>query len=180
MMDRLVASLASTLRTSVGYADPAEALVVLAICLGIALLAGLGVRKSAVAGLLAGYVWLVISSTVLGRARHAARAIKAMPRWSWWEVIANGRVSLLAENLLNVAMTIPVGLLMQPLLGDRVSGWQRVGLTVGVSAMLEVAIEASQYFLLRGLAEWDDVIHGVVGALLGLAIWAVGKKLATL
>ncbi len=73
-----------------------------------------------------------------------------IPFWSY------GVKSLRTEILLNVILFIPVGLL-EP-------RWKTVGLAAGHSMLIELAHLVS----LRGLFEFDDVIHNALGTALGV------------
>ena len=44
------------------------------------------------------------------------------------------------------------------------------------AVVVELVIELSQLVSTRGLAEWDDIIHGAVGALIGYWIYRFVKE----
>ena len=42
-----------------------------------------------------------------------------------------------------------------------------------------VFVEASQYYLRRGLCETDDVIHNTIGVVVGMIVYAVVRKVGS-
>lgn len=133
-----------------------------------------GLRYSAIL-LLVEYVFLLFCSTVFFRATSVTRQYDFHPFWSY-KAIQDGRENLLAENIMNVVVFIPVGLMLGSLL--RVKGswspndsWLMVkGLWLMVAIIgcgISVTIEALQFFLMRGFSEVDDVMHNTLGCLIG-------------
>lgn len=55
------------------------------------------------------------------------------------------------------------------------AGWKDLALerAVGLSA----AIEILQLITARGLCEFDDIIHNMIGAVIGIGIVMIGRKL---
>lgn len=89
-----------------------------------------------------------------------------MPLSSYFAIAENSYFrEAAAINILNVVMFVPVGFL----LGCGFPGmtWRRV---LCVAVVLSVGIEVLQLLLRRGLCETDDVLHNVVGALMGYGI----------
>ena len=84
--------------------------------------------------------------------------------WSY-VAITNGRTELLAENLLNIVIFIPFGLLLS--IFECFKKWWTV-LIVGMS--LSACIEFSQFIFQRGLGEFDDVFNNTLGAIIGYRI----------
>ena len=64
---------------------------------------------------------------------------------------------------MNVIVFIPVGMILGSLL--RVKGSWLVALLIGCS--ISAVIELLQFFLMRGFSEVDDVMHNIVGCLMG-------------
>lgn len=78
---------------------------------------------------------------------------------------------------MNVIVFIPIGMILGSLL--RVKGsstseatksmtWLMVAI---IGCGISVTIEAMQYFLHRGFAETDDVMHNTVGCVIGYGIY---------
>ena len=114
-------------------------------------------------GLLVGYAFLILAETVLIRKPFVGEHIKLELFWSWraWNV-QRGQI------LTNVIMFVPVGVLVGWI-------WRWRGLWVAFG--LSVAIEILQLITARGLCEFDDVIHNMVGAAVGVGIVMLCAKL---
>lgn len=114
-------------------------------------------------GLLIGYAFLILAETVLIRKPFVGEHIKLELFWSWkvWSVQQN-------QILANVIMFLPVGVLTGLL-------WRWRGLWV--AAGLCAGIEILQLVTSRGLCELDDVFHNMIGAVIGIGIVMIGRKL---
>lgn len=138
-------------------------------CLGAVLIVAFkGFRKGwrYVAGLLlTEYIALLYCSMVIFRPYSEEAGHNFTPFWSY-DAIHNGRAELLAENLMNVAVFIPIGILLGSLL--RVKSSWLIALAVGIG--ISVSIEAMQYSFQRGFAETDDVMHNTLGCMIGYGL----------
>ena len=148
------------------------------LCLGIVIIIAFwgfrnGWRK--IAGLvLAEYVFLIYCSTVIFRTAADGNGHNFRPFWSY-EAIENGRSELIAENVMNVVVFVPIGLLLgfftQKAQNTQKELWRtrmtRIPLIIGTGMIISVTIEAMQYFFHRGFAETDDVMHNTIGCILG-------------
>ena len=72
------------------------------------------------------------------------------------------------QILTNIIMFVPVGVL-----AGRIWRWKGLWVAAGLSA----AIEILQLITARGLCEFDDVIHNMIGALIGVGVVMIGRKL---
>ena len=120
-----------------------------------------GLRYSAIL-LLVEYVFLLFCSTVFFRATGEISKYDFHPFWSY-KAIQDGRDNLLAENIMNVIVFIPVGMILGSLL--KVKGSWLIALLIGCS--ISVTIESLQFFFMRGFSEVDDVMHNTLGCILG-------------
>ena len=107
--------------------------------------------------LLVEYVFLIFCSTVIFRSIGAISQYDFHPFWSY------DRPELLVENIMNVIVFIPIGMILGSLL--RVKGSWLVALLIGCS--ISVTVEALQFWFIKGFSEVDDVMHNTVGCLLG-------------
>lgn len=131
-----------------------------------------GLRESAVL-LLAEWAFVLMASVMIFREARPERAGSLVPLWSYFHIGEDSYPKEMAViNLLNVAMFVPVGFLLG--CGFRKMTWRRAML---ISLCLSVAIELLQLLFARGLCETDDVIHNVVGALIGYWLLAIGRWL---
>ena len=138
-------------------------------CLGIVLLVTwkgykTGLRYSA-ALLLVEYIFLLFCSTVIFRTPCQARQYDFHPFWSY------DKPDLLVENIMNVVVFMPVGLLIGAVI-RQITWWK--ALLIGCS--ISITIEALQFYLLRGFSELDDVMHNTVGCLIGYCVYRVMAK----
>jgi len=138
-----------------------------------------GLRYSATL-LLIEYIFFLFCSTVIFRATGTTRQYDFHPFWSY------DRSDLLIENIMNVIVFIPVGMILGSLI--RVKGsWSKYGswfkvngsstseatksmtwwkaLLIGCS--ISITIEALQFCFMRGFSELDDVMHNTLGCILG-------------
>ena len=121
-----------------------------------------GLRSGAVL-LLMEWVLLILCGAVVFREAHAERAFNLIPLSSYFNFSENSYLmEKAAINILNVAMFLPVGLLLG--LGFKNITWKRALL---VCLGLSVLIELLQLIFKCGLCEVDDVIHNVVGGAIG-------------
>lgn len=114
-----------------------------------------GLRYSA-ALLLVEYIFLLFCSTVIFRATGETRQYDFHPFWSY------DRPELLVENIMNVVVFVPVGLLLG-IAFKQMTWWKVLLIGCGIS----VTVESLQFFLMRGFSEVDDVMHNTVGCILG-------------
>ncbi len=114
-----------------------------------------GLRYSA-ALLLIEYVFLIFCSTVIFRTTGETRRYDFHPFWSY------DRPDLLVENIMNVVVFIPVGLLLGCAY-KQMTCWK--ALLIGCS--ISIAIESLQFWFMKGFSELDDVMHNTVGCLIG-------------
>lgn len=122
-----------------------------------------GLRK--IAGLLlAEYIFLIYGMTVIFRTVNEGVGHSLDPFWSY-EAIRQGRVDLIAENVMNVVVFVPVGLLFG--MAFRTITWLKVIL---LGLCVSTSIEVMQFWLKRGFSEVDDVIHNTLGCLIGFMI----------
>ena len=131
------------------------------VLIGMLVMKGSRTKRFVLGTLLAEYYFLVLCSTVICRASHEERSIELMPFWNYPDIW--NRVDYpedLIEVLLNVALFMPIGLL----LGGIGFKTKKVLLS---GICLSGIIEALQFAFCKGLCETDDVIHNSVGAFLG-------------
>lgn len=122
-----------------------------------------GWRKATVV-LILGYSILVLYFTVFSRPSFYHMRYCLRPFFSYSAVL-NGDRYLLPQIIMNIALFIPFGLLMKVLLKDW-SFW-----TIIVFGLLSsMTVELLQLLFQKGVAEIDDVIHNVIGCVLGVMI----------
>ena len=110
--------------------------------------------------LLVEYLFLLLYLTVFVRSTQAEWTYNLSPFWSY-QAIREGRDDILVQVIMNVLAFIPIGLLLGTFRGMK--WWQ--ALLIGL--FFSMLIELLQLFLKRGLTELDDVMHNVVGCMIG-------------
>ena len=141
-------------------------------CLGVVLFVAFkglrtGLRWSSVL-LLIEYIFMLFCSTVIFRPTGETRQYDFHPFWSY------DRPELLVENIMNVIVFIPIGLLLGIVFKQMT--WWKV-LLIGCS--ISVTIEALQFWFMKGFSEVDDVMHNTVGGLAGFLIVSGFRHIAT-
>lgn len=121
--------------------------------------------------LLAEYSVLIFLSTVFFRPYKEEIGSNFIPFWSYFAYDQVNRPDLLPENILNIAVFVPIGLLLG--CAFRSMKWWKV-LLIGGSA--SIMIETLQFFYKRGFAETDDVMHNTLGCLIGFGLYSLIKQ----
>lgn len=124
--------------------------------------------------LLAVYTFLVFASTVFSRAPMSSYRYELMPFWSYREILA-GSKSLFWEDVLNVILLLPMGILLPAAMGGD-GGGKRFRRVVLSGFLTSFAIEVLQLILKRGLFEFDDMFHNVIGVAVGYWIYRKLRK----
>lgn len=117
--------------------------------------------------LVIGYVILLLFLTVFSRSFQSSHNYNLFPFWSY-KAIWGGQEELLAENIMNVIVFIPVGFLLGCSF-NRVKIW----IILLCGCYISISIELSQFILKRGFTEVDDVMHNTLGCLIGFAIYSL-------
>lgn len=117
------------------------------------------------------FVVLALNETVFSRPAKEAYQYNLRLFWSY-EAIMNGRNDLIKEHYLNVALFIPLGMLIWFALGQR-KWWRALVFGCAVSMLIEVM----QLVLKRGLCEFDDVMHNTLGCMIGYGVMKGGRSM---
>lgn len=125
--------------------------------------------------LLVEWVFLILCTAVIYREVRDVRAFNLIPFDSYLNIPENSYfIEAAAVNVLNVIMFIPIGLLLG--LGFREVTWKKVLL---ISLGVSFSIELLQFIFKRGLCETDDLIHNVLGTIIGYALLRVAYLLTS-
>jgi len=128
----------------------------------------LGLRYGTVL-LLAEWVSLVLCAIVLFRETSAEIGYNLMPFWSYWDYGEHSYfMEMFGENILNVLLFVPIGFLAG-------CGLERMTFkkVLFLGGGLSVVIELLQFVFKKGFCETDDVIHNVLGCIIGYGLWRV-------
>lgn len=91
---------------------------------------------------------------------------------SYYIAFAEGDIEVLLQIIINIAMFIPIGFLL-PCCFKLYEKYRYVLITAVITS---VSIEFLQLIFKIGLFETDDVINNVFGAMIGLGIYVVAKR----
>lgn len=125
-------------------------------------------RKSVVLGLITAYLTLIFSLTIIART-PTEHKYELMLFWSYIE-ICRGNTIFIYENILNVLMLMPLGVLLP--IGFEQITYKQAALS---GFLVSLIIEVMQLLTRRGLFEFDDILHNTLGCLLGYAIYKLIK-----
>ncbi|MBQ8201306.1 MAG: VanZ family protein [Clostridia bacterium] len=127
------------------------------------------------------YLLANVQHTLLFRAVQPDRPVEWGLLWSYRQALTfpDGLMSLvkgtvqverrvlLYSILLNILLYVPMGYLL-PYVLKRLKGWQTLLIALGASALTEIA----QLVFRIGWFELDDVLNNMLGAVLGLMLYA--------
>lgn len=131
-----------------------------------------GVKKGLRYGaalLLAEWVFLVLCAIVIFRESSAESGYNLAPFWSYWDYGEQSYfMEMFGEIILNVLLFVPIGFLAG-------CGLERMTFkkVLFLGGGLSVFIELLQFFFKKGFCETDDVIHNVLGCIIGYGLWRV-------
>ena len=114
--------------------------------------------------LLVVYLIVVYCYTIIFRNSNETFRYDFHPLWSYF-AISDGRSILLAQNIMNVIVFLPLGLLIG--LGFSKWSWWKA---IGFGCLFSISIEFLQFAFKRGFSEVDDVIHNTLGCVIGYGI----------
>ena len=122
--------------------------------------------------LLTEYVVMIFCTTVFFRSVMAVRQYDFHPFWSYGAIQSGESPQLLVENIMNVVVFVPVGILLGT--GFRLMTWRK---TLLIGGVMSASIEVLQFFTKRGFSEVDDVMHNTVGCMMGFMLVAIIKRI---
>ena len=126
---------------------------------------GLGLRYGTVL-LLVEWIFLMLCAIVFFRETGAERGYNLMPFWSYWDYGKDSYfLEMFGENILNVLLFVPVGFLAG--CGLRGMTYKKV---LFFGGGLSVFIELLQFIFKKGFCETDDIIHNVLGCMIGYGL----------
>ena len=114
--------------------------------------------------LLVEFVVMIYCSTVFFRHAMKERDYDFHPFWSY-AAIHEGREELLEENMMNILVFVPIGLLIG-LTFRNIRWWVVLLIGTSISALIEIL----QFYTKLGFSELDDVMHNTAGCMIGYGI----------
>lgn len=128
-------------------------------------------RSKVVGLLLAEYVFFIYCSTVVFRPEIGFRKYNFTPFWIYLSLQQkDGMELLLAENVMNLVVFVPLGVLMG-------GAFRNIKIRIVLSSIVlfSLSIEITQLVLRRGFSEFDDLMHNTLGCMIGYGIYLLLK-----
>ena len=117
--------------------------------------------------ILSAYMALLISCTMLARSTGEEFQIELLPFWSYRALINEWNGNLAIQNVNNIFMFVPWGILYATVSTQM----QKIYWNVGSASLFSILIEVIQLIFRCGLFEFDDMYHNTLGAAVGYGIW---------
>ncbi len=115
------------------------------------------------------WLFLVFGTAVFFRETHVDRGYSLIPFISYIEYGEHSYfMERFAINMLNVALFIPIGFLFG--FAFQHVSWKNI---LKFGFYISLSIELLQFFFKKGYAEVDDLIHNVVGCLIGYGVYKI-------
>ncbi len=118
--------------------------------------------------LFCGYFFFVLCTTIFYREETFEKRYQLYPLWSYTVLYEK----LLAQIFLNVLMFIPIGFFIGGALKKR-----NILNVFGIGFLLSFFIELTQLITTRGVFNVDDIIHNVLGCVIGYLCFMLCYKL---
>lgn len=115
-------------------------------------------------------LWLsaVLYVTIFLRTVGEESRYKLVPFYSYWCVFINGEhPRRLRSNFMNIVLFYPLGMLIGSFIDNKKSG-KKIIVILLIMVTISIGIEIVQYKWSLGYAETDDVIHNMLGGILGM------------
>ena len=124
----------------------------------------MAITKRMTLSLLICNILFILGETIFFRKKNSTRIYHFQLFWSYekWDYYG-------PQIIANVVLFIPLGFLLGKLIG-----WIGIVAAIGIS----VVIELIQLLTLRGVFEFDDIIHNTAGALIGMLCWMFIRRLS--
>ena len=120
------------------------------------------------------YLGGLAAITFMNRMDGMQMGVQLHPFLAFWEAWNNFTLQIWLNPLLNIAMFLPLGVLL-PLAAKPFQQWYW---TLAAGAGASLVIEVLQYILGRGQADVDDLICNILGAMLGYCLCMLFVSLA--
>lgn len=118
--------------------------------------------------------------TLLTREPSTTRLHIFEPFYSYKQILFNGNLGWISQNLLNITLFVPFGIFAFLLLPPKLRKAQSIFLICGFAFLLSFLIESLQFIFKLGFFETDDIFNntlgGVVGSLISILILQIKDK----
>lgn len=111
--------------------------------------------------------------TLFERSVGADFSFRVKPFESYYIAFAQGGIEVMLQIIINIMMFVPIGFLLPCCF----KLYEKCRYVLTTTVIVSVSIELFQLSFKIGLFETDDVINNVLGAMMGLGIYVVAKKM---
>lgn len=115
-------------------------------------------------------IFLILAVTVLSRDFGSVRELSLTPFASWAEYFNGSNAEFLRTNIFNMLLFMPFGASLYAVGYPNLSVKKCLLIIVTAAFVLSFGVELAQFLLQCGETETDDVIHNVLGAVLGVLL----------
>lgn len=147
------------------------------VCMGRVVFLQWTIGRCFISWILVSYLIVIYAFTVFSRNPHLGYAYKLNIFWSYREGVGTYGKEIIFQNILNIFMLLPIGLLFPFIVKGEIKCKNICGMiTVCIGLTVSVTIELLQLILRRGLFEFDDIIHNTLGVALGFLIYCGARN----
>lgn len=114
--------------------------------------------------------FFVLAVTILSRDFGSGSKLSLLPFGSWINYFKGNNAELLRTNIFNMLLFLPFGVSVYAVGYTNFSLKSSFVVTATAALILSVSVELGQWFLQCGEMETDDVIHNVLGAVVGVLL----------
>ena len=125
--------------------------------------------QSIAAILLSMYIVVLLYFTVVGRYSHEEYAYKIHFFYSYRFLLEQFGFQSIRQVVINIAMLVPVGFLLSVI----IKGKGKYVIVLVLCLLLTVFIESMQLLTKCGSFEVDDIINNMIGAVIGILLYAL-------
>ncbi len=118
--------------------------------------------------LFCGYFFFVLCTTIFYREETFEKRYHLQPLWSYAKLYQEQLVQI----ILNILLFIPIGLFSSGALKKK-----NIFYAIGIGFVLSFLIELTQLISTRGVFNVDDIIHNVLGCIIGFSVFMTCYKI---
>lgn len=111
--------------------------------------------------------FFILAVTILSRDIGSGSELSLVPFSSWINYFKGNNEEFLRTNIFNMLLFMPFGASLYAVMYTKSSFRSSLIITIVAAMVLSVSVELGQWFLQCGEVETDDIIHNVLGAVIG-------------
>lgn len=115
-------------------------------------------------------IFFILAVTILSRDIGSGSELSLVPFSSWINYFKGNNEEFLRTNIFNMLLFMPFGASLYTVRYARSSLKSSLTITAVAAMSLSILVEIGQWFLQCGEVETDDVIHNVLGAVIGVLL----------